>query len=125
MLSARRAPWAERLLQSAIEQWLCWQASNHVDYGQRGKKVAGLIARHGLGVDVEVFGELFLCQANCPTAVSDIATQTSGQRPTNGGLTMLCCTCKSRKSSCFYSLAAMISPNVFKLLSFNLQYVNI
>jgi len=44
------------------------QARHRVYYGERGKDVARLVARHGQGVDLEVLGELLLCQANGPTA---------------------------------------------------------
>ena len=60
------------------------QPCDDVHHGQWREDVAGLVARHGQGVDFEVLGELFLCQANGPTAVSDVATQASGQRPTYG-----------------------------------------
>ena len=45
------------------------------------------------GVDFEVLGELFLCQANGPTAVSDVAPKrlASDRRM---GFAMRCCPCK-------------------------------
>lgn len=79
MLDGLNGHFAKQICNGGVEQ-----PCDHLHHGQWRKDVAGFVARHGQGVDFEVLNELFLYQANGPTAVSDVATQASGQRPTYG-----------------------------------------
>lgn len=127
MLDGLNGRFAKQICDGGVEQ-----PRDDVHHGQWGKDVAGLVARHGQGVDFEVLGELFLCQTNGPTAVSDVATQALGQRPTYGLCHVLSplqikvmiaffdnndrrrvnamrwCPCKGQQSSCFYGVFVMM-----------------
>lgn len=59
MLQGRQGFFGQQLRDGGVEQ-----PCNGVHHCERGKDIAGLAARHGQGVDFEVFGELFLSQAN-------------------------------------------------------------